>query len=65
VKRLGEKHGLNLNAYTFRHTYANDQLRRGANIADIAAALGNSVQTVASYYLHADEDTVRKMNAGR
>ena len=52
--------------YALRHTYATDLMHGGAAIADISAALGHhSVLTTAQYYLHADPDTMRRMNAGR
>jgi len=52
--------------YALRHTWATDLMHQGAAIADISAALGHtSVLTTAQYYLHADADTIRRMNTGR
>lgn len=52
--------------YALRHTYACDLMHQGEAIANISAALGHSsVLTTARYYLHADPDTMRRMNAGR
>lgn len=67
ITRYCEKLGIPpFKPYALRHTYATDLMHKGEAIADISAALGHSsVLTTAKYYLHADPDTMRRMNAGR
>lgn len=52
--------------YALRHTYACELMDAGVPIATIAEALGHaSVSTTARYYLHPNEELLRRVNAGR
>lgn len=67
IERCCDKLGIpRFKPYALRHTYATDLMHQREAIADISAALGHkNVLTTAHYYLHADPDTMRRMNAGR
>ena len=52
--------------YALRHTYATELIHERQAISDISAALGHhSVLTTAAHYLHADPETMRRLNKGR
>lgn len=52
--------------YALRHTYATELIHERQAISDVSLALGHrSVLTTAQYYLHADPDMLRRLNAGR
>lgn len=45
--------------HSLRHTFATLALQRGANIRDVAALLGNTVEVTARVYLHESETGMR------
>jgi sugar/nucleoside kinase (ribokinase family) len=47
---------------TFRHTYATLRVETGANMALIAAAMGNSVEMVSKVYSHPGAESIRDLN---
>ncbi len=53
---------IDFSAYAFRHTYATRRVEAKANLALIAAAMGNSVEMVAKVYAHPDADSIRDLN---
>jgi len=53
-------------SYALRHTYATELIHEKQAISDISMALGHhSVLTTAKYYIHADPEMIRRLNAGR
>ncbi len=56
----GKRAGVDVTPHMFRHTYATNLMRAGADVAAVQMLLGHADgDTTARYYLHADE---RRMN---
>lgn len=62
--RLRKLTGAEHSAHDFRHTFATNMLASGADVATVAALLGDTIQTVTTVYLHYSED-LRKAAAAK
>jgi integrase/recombinase XerD len=49
-----------ISPHTLRHTFATLALQAGASIRDVAALIGDSVETTARVYLHESEEMMRR-----
>jgi len=55
------KHGLNYRSpHTFRHFVGSMLIAQGENPATVAAYIGDKISTVLDYYVHAEEEAVKK-----
>ena len=58
-KRYGIRGVANSVTHRFRHTFISRAITSGADIASVAALVGDRVETILRYYTHADEDAIK------
>jgi integrase len=59
MRRLREKSGIEVTAYTYRHSYVTRALEQGVSVSDVAEIAGTSVEMISRNYSHLDKGKQR------